>query len=95
MIANRQIFDNEPSTNFKHLITEELGINYQLVPLDIHRRNTAERAILTFKAHFLPVLAGIAPDFPKLLWDHLLPQTETNLNFLRQATLEPTKLAWE
>ena len=65
------------------------------MPPDIHRRNAAERSIQTFKAHFIFILAGIAPDFPKLLWDHLLPQTEMTLNFLQQLTLDPTKLAWE
>ena len=32
MIVNLQILNNEASTKFKHLITEELGINNQLVP---------------------------------------------------------------
>ena len=44
---------------------------------------------------FLSILAGIAPNSPKFLWDHLLPQTEMTLNFLRQSTLDPTKLARE
>ena len=35
------------------------------------------------------------PDSPKLLWDHLLPQTEITLNFLRQTTLDLTKSAWK
>ena len=75
MSVNLQILDNEASSKFKHLITEDLGIKYQLLPPDIHRRNAAERVIRTFKAHFLSILAGIAPDLPKFLWDHLLPQT--------------------
>ena len=62
-----QILDNEASSKFKNIITEDLGIKYQLVTPDIHRRNAAEWAIQTFKAHFLSILAGIAPDFPKLL----------------------------
>ena len=45
MLVNPQILNNEDSTKFKHIITEELGINYQLVPLDIHIRNAAEQAI--------------------------------------------------
>ena len=48
MIVNLQILDNEASSKFKHLITEDLGIKYKLVPPDIHRRNAVERAILTF-----------------------------------------------
>ena len=64
------------------------------MPPDIHIRNASEQDIRTFKAHFLSILAGIAPDFPKFLWDHLLPQTEMTLNFLQQSTLNPTKSAW-
>ena len=77
MLFNLQILDNEASSKFKHLITEDLGIKYQLVPPDIHRRNAVERVIWTFKSHFLSILAGIVPDFqknygttsfPKLKW---------------------------
>ena len=80
MSVNLQILDNDASSKFKLLITEDLGIKYKLAPPDIHRRNAAERAIRNFKAHFLSILVGIAPDFPKFLWDHLLPQTEIALN---------------
>ena len=95
MSVNLQILDNEASSKFKHLITEDLGIKYKLVPPDIHRRNSAEQAIRNFKAHFLSILAGIVPDFPKFLWEQLLPQTKMTLNFLRQSTLDPTNSAWE
>ena len=93
MIFNLQILDNEASSKFKYLITEDFGIRYQLVPPDIYRRNAAEQDIQTFKAHILSILAGIAPNLPKFLWDYLLPQTEMTLNFLRQSTLDPTILA--
>ena len=43
MSVNLKILDNEARSKFKHLITEDLGIKYQLVPPDIHRRNAAER----------------------------------------------------
>ena len=36
MIVNLQIPKNEASSKFKHILTEDLGINYQLVPPDIH-----------------------------------------------------------
>ena len=94
MSVNLKILDNEASSKFKCLITEDLGIKYQLVPPEVHRHNASERVILTFKAHFLSILAGIAPDSPEFLWYHLLPQTEMTLNFLRQSTLDPTKSAW-
>ena len=61
----------------------------------MHRRNAAERAIRTFKAHFLAILACVAPDFLRYLWDLLIPQAVMTLNFLRQATLNPKISAWE
>ena len=50
---------------------------------------------MTFKYHFIAILAGVAPDFPRHLWDLLLPQTEMTLNLLQQATSNPTISAWE
>ena len=70
-----QILDNKVSTYFKRTNVEDWGATYQLVPPNIHRRNIAERAIRTFKAHFLSVLAGVDPTFPKFMWDNLLVQT--------------------
>ena len=90
-----QILDNEASAEYKRLITEERGAKFQLVPPNIHRRNAAERAIRTFKAHFLSILAGVAPDYPRNLWDLLIPQTELTLNLLRQSMFNPAQSAWE
>ena len=67
----------------------------QLVPPDMHRRNSAEQEIRTFKAPFLAILADVAPDFPRHLWDLLLPQTKMTLNLMRQATANPAISAWE
>ena len=89
------ILDNEASKAYKDLITEKWKVKFQLVPPNMHRRNAAERAIRTFKAHFLAILAGVAADFPRYLWDLLVPQAEMTLNFLRQATLNPKISAWE
>ena len=61
----------------------------------MHRRNVAECAIRTFKAHYLSILAGISDSFPNYLWDHLLPQTELTLNLVRQSTLAPKMAAWK
>ena len=68
---------------------------YHMVPQNAHRRNIAERAIRTFKAHFTSVLDGVYPTFPKFMWDKLLVQTELTINLLRQATLNPSMSAWE
>ena len=90
-----QILDNEASADYKKAITKKWKAKFQLVPPNMHRRNAAERAIRTFKAHFLAILAGVAPDFPRYLWDLLIPQAEMTLNFLRQATLNPSISAYE
>ena len=52
-----QILDNEVSAEFKKTIVKDWGASYQLVPPNVHRRNVAERAIRTFKAHFLSILS--------------------------------------
>ena len=60
-----QILDNEVSTDFKKTIVEKWCATYQLVPPNVHRRNVAERAIHTLKAHFLAMLAGVDTNSPK------------------------------
>ena len=69
-----QILDNEVSADFKKTIQQVWGAKYQLVPPNVHRRNITERAIIAFKAHFISILAGVDPDFPKYMWDNLLIQ---------------------
>ena len=93
LIVDLQILDNEASVEYKRALTKKWNANYQLVPPNTHRSNVAERAICTFKSHFISILAGVAPDFPRNLWDLLLPQTELTLNLLRQATLNNTRSA--
>ena len=65
------------------------------MPPHVHQRNEAERAIRTFKDHFLAILAGVAPNFPKDRWDLLLPQAELTLNLLRASNTKPHVSAWE
>jgi len=61
----------------------------------MHQRNRAKRAIRTFKAHFLAILAGVDPKFPPYLWDLLLPQAELTLNLLWQLHIISRISAWE
>ena len=61
----------------------------------MHRRNQAERAIRTFKDHFLAILAGVDSAFPPYLWDLLLPQAKLTLNLLRQSMLNRRISTWE
>ena len=78
------IMDNEASSYLKYALTKN-NINYQLVPPHNHRRNAAERAIRTFKNHFLAILAGADTNYPISEWDRFVPQAELTLNLLRNA----------
>ena len=87
------LLDNEASAAFKAEIRKNCTL--QLVPLDNHRKNLAERAIQTFKSHFKAILAGVADNFPMNLWDRLLPQMVLTLNLLRQSNVAPTVSAYQ
>ena len=94
-VINHQVLDNEASKEYRRHVTDIWSATYQLVTPNVHRSNIAERAIRTFKAHFLSILAGIPPSFPNYLCEKLLPQTELSLNLLRQSTIAPLLFAWE
>jgi hypothetical protein len=83
-----QTLDNEASAALKHFFTAN-DAEYQLVPPHCHRRNASERAIRTFKEHFVAGLSSVDPTFPLHLWDRLLPQAEITLNLLRTSRLHP------
>jgi hypothetical protein len=80
--------DNECSAALKTFLRES-DIDFQLVPPRLHRRNAAERAIRTFKNHFIAGLCGVDKNFPLHLWDKLLPQAELTLNLLRGSRINP------
>ena len=81
-----QRLDNECSAILKqHMRDEQVG--FQLVPPGVHRRNAAERAIRTFKNHFIAGLCSTDTSFPLHLWDRLLPQALLTLNVLRGSRL--------
>jgi hypothetical protein len=79
-----QRLDNEASTAMKSYMTKQ-GVNFQLTPAVMHRRNAAKRAIRTFKNYFLSILCSTDPEFTRKLWDRLLPQALTTLNLLRRS----------
>ena len=60
---NWHILDNEAPEELKQAICENKS-RVELTPVDQHRRNAAERAIQTFKGHFISVLAGVDNSFP-------------------------------
>jgi hypothetical protein len=89
-----QKLDNEASTLLKNQMRLH-NIDFQLVPPNMHRRNAAERAIRTFKKHFVAILATTDPDFPIRLWSKVVPQAVLTLNLLRSSRLNPRLSAYE
>ena len=88
------ITDNEAAQPLLSFL-EAQRIQYQLVPPHNHRANAAERAIRTFKNHFIALLSSTDPDFPLNLWDRLIPQAVLTLNLLRASRSDPAKSAHE
>ena len=64
------VTDNEASKAVQKYIKSK-NVDWQLVEPDNHRVNAAERAIQTFKNHFLAGLATVDKTFPLQLWCYL------------------------
>jgi hypothetical protein len=60
-----------------------------LVPPYSHRRNSAERAIRSFKDHLIAWLCSTDKSFPMHLWDRLLPHAVITLNMPRTSRINP------
>jgi hypothetical protein len=73
--------DNEASKLLKSNLHQQ-DITFQLVPPYIHRQNSAERAIRSFKDHLIAGLCSTDKSFPMHLWDRLLPQSVITLNMV-------------
>jgi hypothetical protein len=84
----RHMLDNEALDAFKQYIHQQ-QIQFELGPPGNHRCNQAERAIQTFKVHFISILAGVDDKFPLSLWCHLLEPMELTLNLLCQSKVAP------
>jgi hypothetical protein len=80
--------DNETS---KELIKEieNKGLKYQIASPGDHRLNHAERAIQTFKNHFILILYGTDSGFPAKQWDQLITQAVMTLNMCRPSRINP------
>jgi hypothetical protein len=88
------VMDNQASKVIKQFLTPK-QCELMLVEPNNHRVNAAERAIQTFKDHFVSALATTDSDFPLQLWDRLTQQVETTLNLLRPSRIDPSKSAYE
>lgn len=82
------MMDNETLSAVKIIITNS-NAKCQLVKPNNHCVNAAERAIHTFKNHFISGLSSVNQTFPMYLWDELLPQAELSLNLLRSSRTYP------
>ena len=78
---SHNILDNEFSSELQKSL-EAHNVTTEKVPPNLHRRNTAERAIHTLKNHLLAGLAGVDPSYPIRQWDKLLQLAEITLNLL-------------
>ena len=70
-------------THCPNYITKENNTRIQFIEANNHRVNAAERAIQTFKNHFVAGLCTVHKNFPMQLWCELLQQCELTLNLLR------------
>ena len=88
VISILQRLDNEAS---KELIAaiQKNNIAYQLASPGNHRLNPAERAIQTFKNHFISVLNSTDSNFPSHLWCRLVDQAVMTLNMLHTSCIKP------
>jgi hypothetical protein len=87
--------DNQCTKQIKKFLTDNV-CERMLVEPHNHRINAVERAIQTFKDHFISALTTTDSEFPLQLWDKLTSQVETTLNNLMQASrINPRILAYE
>ena len=80
--------DNECSSDLKEAM-KKYEIDFQLAPPQMHRKNAAERAIITCKNHFISGFSTTDPDLTISKWDQLLSQCMITLNLLYNSRVNP------
>ena len=86
--------DNEISASMETWLDDSV-IKLELTPVAQHQTNRAERAIRTWKGHFIATMAGIDPECPLSLWEEFVAQAELTLNLMRASPSNPMMSAWE
>jgi hypothetical protein len=86
--------DNETSHDLIKEI-ERKELDYQIASPGDHRLNHAERAIQTFKNHFIAILYGTDSNFPAKQWDRLIKQAVMTLNMCRPSRINPKLSAYQ
>ena len=87
------VSDNQASAPIKKFLQKE-NCRWQFVEPTNHRVNAAERAIQTFKNHFISGLCSTDDNWPLQLWDQLAEQALITLNLLRTSRIDPSKSAY-
>ena len=86
--------DNETSEELIKEI-EKKGLDYQIASPGDHRLNHAERAIQTFKNHFIAILYGTDSSFPAKQWDRLIKHAIMTLNMCRPSRINRKLSAYQ
>ena len=86
--------DNETSKDVESFIANN-NASHQYTPPDMHRTNPAERAIRTWKNHFVAIRAGTPSTYRLSNWCKDLEQTDITLNMMRPCTQNPKLSAHE
>ena len=89
LTPNIHVLENEYSKVLKEYIEEE-NENFQLMSPHLHWQNAAERAIQSFKNHFIAGIVSTHKYSPFHLWCHILPQYIFTLNLLFPSRIKPT-----
>eukprot|EP00804_Cyclotella_cryptica_P013523 CCRYP_017243-RA/>CCRYP_017243-RA protein AED:0.41 eAED:0.30 QI:0/0/0/1/1/1/5/0/1642 len=87
------VTDNQATTPIKSYLNTE-DCKWQFVEPHNHRVNAAERAIQTFKNHFISGLCSTDSNWPLQLWDTMTEQAIITLNLLRTSRIDPSKSAY-
>ena len=87
--------DNETSALLESFLRSEATIDFEYVAPNDHRANRSERAIQSFKNHFLASFSSVAADFPMKHYDECIQQIELTLSLLRPYAGNPAISSYE
>ena len=87
------VMDNQCSRAVQKFI-KSTGADIQLVNPDDHRVNAAERAIQTWKNHWIAGMRTLDPNCPMQLWCQFIEQGQDTLNMLRVSRVNPKLSAY-
>ena len=87
--------DNETSALLEKFFTQEAKIPFQYITAGSHRANKAERAIRSWKNHFIAGISSVDSSFPMHQWPKLIPQANITINLLRPSSINPLISAYK